>query len=447
MFMDTFQISGIRQPVRRVLTTLSLIVVSGCVYAQTLSIGQCVDYALGHNHDLRLSRLQVESSRVEHTRSLAAFLPAVSASCGIQYNYGRSVSSETNTYENVSTFANSWAAQMSMPLFDGGYLLAGYRRSRLALAQSTEALEQARQELALQVVQQYIDVVYYDCLSGIMQQKLSDTDTLLNISRVKAELGLLSESELVQIQAQRATDDYNLAHVRSQCRQSLIALFTSMNYMPVEADTAVLSSFTLEFPTYDSCRLDRLFPQWGNKSVCLAQLELRQSDCKLRQAWSSIMPSVGLFAGVSTSFYKRLHAPAYSSYGSQLDHNLGRYWGISVQMPIFNRLQVLSSIRQARIVRQMDAERLESATDEAACASLSIRLDVESLSTEQTMMQLRVEADSVAYHAQMLRYGEGLATQLEVSNAASTLLESRVGRLRTRLTLLAKRLLLSFYTH
>ena len=63
------------------------------------------------------------------------------------------------------------------------------------------------------------------------------------------------------------------------------------------------------------------------------------------------------------------------------------------------------------------------------------------------MMQLRVEADSVAYHAQMLRYGEGLATQLEVSNAASTLLESRVGRLRTRLTLLAKRLLLSFYTH
>ncbi|MBQ9176793.1 MAG: TolC family protein, partial [Bacteroidaceae bacterium] len=210
---------------------------------------------MGHNHDLRLSRLQVESSRVEHTRSLAAFLPAVSASCGIQYNYGRSVSSETNTYENVSTFANSWAAQMSMPLFDGGYLLAGYRRSRLALAQSTEALEQARQELALQVVQQYIDVVYYDCLSGIMQQKLSDTDTLLNISRVKAELGLLSESELVQMQAQRATDDYNLAHVRSQCRQSLIALFTSMNYMPVEADTAVLSSFTLEFQTYDSCRL------------------------------------------------------------------------------------------------------------------------------------------------------------------------------------------------
>ena len=101
---------------------ISLLMVSSLtVKAQekAWTVDECIEYAVTHNHDVRLQRMQLDDYRTDKQRAVGAFLPSVEASVGGQFNFGRAIDPETNTYTNVNTFYNNYGVSASLPLFDG----------------------------------------------------------------------------------------------------------------------------------------------------------------------------------------------------------------------------------------------------------------------------------------------------------------------------------------
>ena len=80
---------------------------------------QCMQYAVTHNHEVRLQHITIDNYQTEKLRQTAAFLPTAETNIGGQYNFGRAIDPETNTYTNVSTFYNSYNISASIPVFDG----------------------------------------------------------------------------------------------------------------------------------------------------------------------------------------------------------------------------------------------------------------------------------------------------------------------------------------
>ena len=96
-----------------------------------------------------------------------------------QYSYGRSVDPGTNTYISQSTFNNGYAMEGSMPIFQGGSLINQVRRAKANELLGKAALQEAKDNTALETFQAYIDALYYYGTTRLAEQKLVESDSLV----------------------------------------------------------------------------------------------------------------------------------------------------------------------------------------------------------------------------------------------------------------------------
>ena len=152
--------------------TLSLVFCQAVMAQQTsLTVADCMRYAVEHNHDIRISQLTQDSRRAEHTEAIGAFLPAISGNIGAQYNFGRAIDPETNTYTNVSTFYNGYSLSASLPVFDGFQRLNHLRAAKASILMGNSQIQAQRDELALKVYEAYCNVLSFQGTVQMTREK------------------------------------------------------------------------------------------------------------------------------------------------------------------------------------------------------------------------------------------------------------------------------------
>ena len=188
------------------------------------TVEDCMRYAVAHNHGLRQRELQLDNSEATRMQAIGAFLPGVSASTGTQWNFGRAIDPETNTYTSVSTFNNGYGLSASLPVFDGLYRVHALRAARADVLLQKNALQAERDQVALETYQAYVDVVYAQEAVGLAAAKVDDSRQLLRQTQVMEEEGLKSAADVAQMEAQLAADELLLTRQEGQRETSMLAL-------------------------------------------------------------------------------------------------------------------------------------------------------------------------------------------------------------------------------
>lgn len=434
--------------------TVLLFLAVGCGLAATAQeawdVDRCMSYAVKHNRTVKQRRLEADNYRLDRLKAIGSFLPGISASAGVQYNFGRSVDPETNIYNNVSTFNNSYAAEASMTLFRGGSLVNEVRRSKAALLLGKAALQEAQDNTALETFQAYIDALYYYGTIRLAEKKLAESDSLLYKTRRQEELGLKGRADVAQIEAQQATDAYNLTHQRNLYETAMLTLKQKMNYPA--GDSLLLNTDILDIQTFESIRLTDEHPQDVLRIALSVNPTLRQSEMNKQVArmnrkiaWANVLPTISFYGGISSSYYKELHNHDYPDFKTQLDNNLGEYFGVTMSIPIFNRMSGSISLRQARNNYRIACEQYEAQKEELQKLVQQAVQDREGYLRESIQMEKKAASDSLAYHVTRRKYEEGLMTSLDVQNNAATWLESETLLLQSRLTYVMKCRLVDYY--
>lgn len=434
--------------------TVLLFLAVGCGLAATAQeawdVDRCMSYAVKHNRTVKQRRLEADNYRLDRLKAIGSFLPGISASAGVQYNFGRSVDPETNIYNNVSTFNNSYAAEASMTLFRGGSLVNEVRRSKAALLLGKAALQEAQDNTALETFQAYIDALYYYGTIRLAEKKLAESDSLLYKTRRQEELGLKGRADVAQMEAQQATDAYNLTHQRNLYETAMLTLKQKMNYPA--GDSLLLNTDILDIQTFESIRLTDEHPQDVLRIALSVNPTLRQSEMNKQVArmnrkiaWANVLPTISFYGGISSSYYKELHNHDYPNFKTQLDNNLGEYFGVTMSIPIFNRMSGSISLRQARNNYRIACEQYEAQKEELQKLVQQAVQDREGYLRESIQMEKKAASDSLAYHVTRRKYEEGLMTSLDVQNNAATWLESETLLLQSRLTYVMKCRLVDYY--
>lgn len=434
--------------------TVLLFLAVGCGLAATAQeawdVDRCMSYAVKHNRTVKQRRLEADNYRLDRLKAIGSFLPGISASAGVQYNFGRSVDPETNIYNNVSTFNNSYAAEASMTLFRGGSLVNEVRRSKAALLLGKAALQEAQDNTALETFQAYIDALYYYGTIRLAEKKLAESDSLLYKTRRQEELGLKGRADVAQMEAQQATDAYNLTHQRNLYETAMLTLKQKMNYPA--GDSLLLNTDILDIQTFESIRLTDEHPQDVLRIALSVNPTLRQSEMNKQVArmnrkiaWANVLPTISFYGGISSSYYKELHNHDYPDFKTQLDNNLGEYFGVTMSIPIFNRMSGSISLRQARNNYRIACEQYEAQKEELQKLVQQAVQDREGYLRESIQMEKKAASDSLAYHVTRRKYEEGLMTSLDVQNNAATWLKSETLLLQSRLTYVMKCRLVDYY--
>lgn len=413
-------------------------------------VDRCMAYAVDHNRTVKQRNLEADNYRLERMKAIGQFLPGVSGSVSAQYNFGRSVDPETNTYKSESTFNNGYSMEASISIFRGGSLINQVRKSKANLLLGKAALQEARDNTALETFQAYIDALYYYGTTRLARQKLSESDSLLYKTRRQEELGLKGMADVAQMEAQQATDAYNLTHQHNLYETAMLTLKQKMNF-PSE-DSLILDTCLLEQSAFDQIQLateqaDEVFRLALTYNPTLKQAEMQKYAAKMDRkiSWSSVVPSITFYGGISSSYYKELHKTGYPQFSTQFENNFGSYFGISMSIPIFNRLSGIANMRQARNNYRIATEQYEAQKEELQKLVQQAVQDREGYLKESIQMEKKVASDSLAYHVTRRKYEEGLMTSLDVQNNAATLLESQTGLLQSKLTYLMKCRLVDYY--
>ena len=401
---------------------------------------QCMRYAVEHNHEVRRTELELDNYKVAKTSAAGRFLPAVDASIGAQYNFGRAIDPETNGYTDVSTFYNGYSIQVSLPVFDGFSRQHALKAAKASVLMGHQALRQQQDQTALNVLQAYANVVYDEGMVRMAQEKLKETELLLRQTRLLEEVGRKSAADVALVESQHAEADYELTRQQNLLAAALLELKKEMAY-PLTDSLAVL------LPEDAKCAAAAVQPSCSPLHPVLqqAQYQVEISNHEWNQARAALFPALSLSAGLSTTYYKTLHAETTSSFGKQFSNNMGEYVGVTLSIPIFNRMQTVSNIRKAKNNYQMACEAYEQKHAELEKLSREAWLDWQGYLKQTVQMEKKVEADSLAYQLTYHQYGEGLSTAIDLHTTSAQLLHSRATLLQCRLMAMVKEQMVRYY--
>lgn len=435
-------------------TILSLGLATQAVAQEKLwTMDECMRYAVENSPKVRKQIYTHDTYKAEHSSAIASFFPAASAGVGGQYGFGRSVDPGTNTYNNTSTFNNNYELNVSIPVFNGGQLVNQWRMAQVNLKLGKNDIQKEKDDLALNTLTAYMDVVYYRGTIRMAAETLEESSQTLYKTRRQEELGLKGKADVAQFAAQVAADDYNLTHQQNLYNAALLTLKSHMNYpsgLPLEVDTVVAESSYIGI----SESVDDIFGYASetNPTALQAAFQLKSYKMQYLVYKGKLLPSISFSAGISTNYYENLKAdvtdPNYTptpDFSSQFKNNRGQYISMSLSFPLFDGLSRITNVRRARNqVRIAEEQRTEVLRQLQTAVEQSV-LDREGFAKEAIQMQKKVEADEIAYQVTLRKYETGLMSSIDLQTSANTLLLSKADLLQKKLMYVLKNRLVDYY--
>ena len=361
---------------------ISLPVFGFCQNPWTLQ--QCIDHALENNIQIRQTELNTELNQVYKSQSIANIFPSLNGSASQNYFYGRSIDPFTNSFTTSQVRSNNFALSSSVSLFEGFQLQNSLRQSQLNYLSSQADLQKVRNDISLNVVTYYLQVLYNKELLASTRQQVEATIVQRDkISRM-FELGSVSKGNLLDMEAQLASDELRQVQAQSSYDQSLLSL---TQLLELNTDTEFkIQDPALSAPTLpaDQMNTNAIFSTALTTQPDIHSYELRvKSAAKgLSIARGGRYPRLVLSGSLGTNFSTSSQdivgydfqppSTVFSGFtGSgdsvytfvnntkanfeqtpfrdQLDNNLGRSVGFSLQIPLFNGWATKTNVSRAKI--------------------------------------------------------------------------------------------------
>lgn len=329
-----------------------------CAPAQrVMTLAQCIDYAVSHNVNVKRYANNVEQQKVQLSTARNSRLPDLTAGASQSFNFGRGLNSE-NAYVNRNTQSTGFNLQTSVPLLTGGRIPNEIAMSRLNLQAATADLEHARQSIALQVAAAYLQAVYAAEVVKVQEAQVAFSKIQEDRISKLFNAGKSPESDVVEAHSQVAQDEMGRTQAKCDYKLAMLDLsqlleLSSPDSIEIVAPQGETSPTLPPLPDRIFARAEGVKPE-----IQAEKLRLQAAEKNIRIAKAALYPTLSLGAGLSSEYYKTSGYQA-SSFSKQLSDNFNKSIGLSLNIPIFNRLVTRNSIRQAKLQQSEQALQLD----------------------------------------------------------------------------------------
>ncbi len=449
------------------------------------TLKECIDYALQNNLNVKRSLLTVENSQIGLTQSKLQMLPSLNGGSTFGYNWGRSIDPTTNLFSTQRINSFNLNASSSVILFNGFRLLNTYRQSDLDNAASKEDFAKAKNDVILSVITFYTNVIFNKELFSNAESQLATTTQQLERTRKLAEAGSVPRGNVLDLEAQQATNELNLINRENALNLSLLQLkqalqFSASTPMEIEVPqldigTELLLTETSE-QIYDAAR--QTLPE-----VKSAQLKLQSSTLALKATRGSLYPrlslngnlfsnyssaadrqrfirdggtpttvsqQIGYLQGTNTPVISDVQVPSgqvVENYPlqNQITDNISRALSLSLQIPIFNGYQVRSNVQRSMVTNQQAAINLQDTENTLRRLVETAYNDALAASKTYQSATKQVSARDEAFRMSKQRFDNGAVNFVDYQVSENALFQAKSDLVRAKYDFIFKKKVLDFY--
>lgn len=422
--------------------TLLILMVPLLAGARTWTLDQCTDYAAEHSLTVRQRVLERMNAENTVTADKDKFLPTVNANAGQSWDFGRGLTSE-NTYANRNTSSFNYNVGMSVPLFQGMSRWRQLQYDQASLVQTLQQVEAAREDVTLNVMAQYLQVLYAGEMHDVAVEQARISKVQLDHQQRLLEGGKVPEADVIQARAQLAQDQVTVVTTDNDRQLALVELARLMELECDLKDFDVAPIADMTPMAYDP---DSVYARalQSNHAILAARQGIAVADKGISVAKTGWLPSLSFNAGFGSQYY-RLSGVDNPSFGKQMRDNMSKQLGFSLSVPLFDGLSTRNSVRSAR-VRRLNAE-LDYEQQATTLFKAIRQAYYEAVAAEQklTASSASVDANREALRVVTDKYDLGRANATEFEQAKTNFIKSLAENTQARYELALRRRILEFY--
>jgi outer membrane protein len=439
------------------LSTLGLVI--GChtlSLAQTTtatetvwSLQQAVQYGIKNNLQVRQQGLQVEQESLNVNLARANQLPSLNGSASYGYNFGLSNNPITFEVQNEQTRSSNFAIQASVPIFSGLQIQNTIKRNRIDLKASELDQKRAQNDLTLNIITAYMQILLNQELLKTNQERQKLTQSQLERTQRLFKAGSVPESNVLELNAQLASDELNIITAQNQIELAELQLIQLLNL-----ENASPSDFAIEVPTipnpdesviayeiqeiYESA--ERNMPE-----ILSNQLRVESSLRTIDISKGALFPTLSLAGRLSTTYFYSNLFLNIDPYFTQLTDNFGQFLGFNLNVPIFNGFRTRNNVQLSKIG-------LRNAELNTSIAKNQLRQNIMQAYTDAIGAQKRfvaakkqLEAFEQAYKNAEIRLNNGLINNVDFNVARNNLVKAQSDIIQAKYDYTFRLKILDFY--
>lgn len=422
---------------------------TGLQAQETWSLRRCIDYAIEHNIDIRQAANTAEQSAVEVNTAKWARLPNLNGSANQSWNWGRTqtaVPDETTgdystVYVNTASNGTNMQLSTSIPLFTGLELPHQYSLAKLNLKAATADLQKAKDDISINIASAYLQVLFnqelHDVALGQVELSLQQCQRIEGLAGV----GKASSAEVADARARVAQDRMTAVQTENDYRLSLLTLSQLIEldspegFMLESPSTAITPSpVTPPDDIYQTALTSKA-------SIQAAQYRLEGSKHSVRIAQSGFYPQLNLNGSLGTSYYSTINR----TFRQQMGDNFSKYLGLSLSVPLFNRLATRNRVRTARLQQENYALQLENAKKTLYKEIQQAWYNATAAESKYASSHAATLASEESFRLMTQKYENGKANAVEFNEAKQNLMKSQSDELQAKYEYLFRTKILDFY--
>lgn len=419
--------------------------------ALQLSLEECLEYAYANNYSRQSSLLNQESAEESYLQSRRNRLPNLTASVSETYTHSKTSSGfgdfgdlgELESSESRSgSISGNYSLNTNMTLYQGGNLNETVRQNELAMEQSAYQTAQYDNELTIQVLQAFLNVLSNEELIKYQEALLEASEQQMLQGQLFLGAGTILESDYLLLESQYASDLNSINESRISRENSLTTLKTLMAIDPfaeleiVYPDDSGMAAMSL-LPAQNYV-VDRAMATMPDVLISGYAVAIAESNVKL--AKTGFAPTLSLSGSIGSG-----HSSGFDDYGRQLSDRLNESVGLSLSIPIFNRNSTRSQVTQRQIsLRQAELDEKQTLLNLQQTVIQEYR-NVVSASSSYEASVVKQNAYQKSFDAQRALYEAGSLTPVELLQQQNNYISAMNDYIQSKYTFILRRKILDVY--
>lgn len=437
----------------------------GCTAANgqgAWDIERCIRHAVEHNIQVKQGFNSVETARIDNTQAKLNYLPNLSAGAGYNASFGRSLDPTTYNYISGATVNNvNGSLSLNTQLFAGMQKMHSLRRSEFSLMALVKEVERIKNEITISVAGAYLQVLYNKEQVGVSENQIVTLQGQIERTSRLVEAGALPLGSRLELEAQLATEQYNLVNYRNQGINALLNLTQLLELrdvpdfdVEVPDSTVLAASFAAQAPGQPSVG------EVYSLALGLPQIEAEKLRRKMAEQDVSIAraryyPTLGFGASYGSSWSDARKKPQllpdgtinYGNYPffDQFSDNASSALQFSLSVPIFGGLNTRNNVRKTKVALRNAELGVQLAEDRLYKEIQQAWTDASGSLERYRSAQSSVRSNEESFRNTENKFNAGAATAVDYNVALNNLVSARSMLIQARYEYIFKMKILDFY--
>lgn len=445
------------------------------------TLQKCIDHAFQHNIQIKQSELNVAISGINKEANIGTMLPSLNASATHGYNWGQTIDQFTNQFATSRIQSNNLGIGTGMTLFNGFQNLNRVRQSNIDIDVSEANLEKMQNDIALNVANAFLNVLFQEELLKIAESNASNTAEQVKRIQDLVDAGAAARSSLLDIQAQNASDQASLIQSENNLMLAYLSLRQLLLIPSSEAENFKISAPNLEdfsdvkLPSSPEAAVNHAqnsFPE-----VLSAKATLARSHMDIAIAKGAMSPRLGVSYSYGSGYSGAYRIPvgdpiigsatpigyvegtgelvvtptfSYSEYqvkgfGDQIRDNKNSSLFFSLTLPLFNGFSTKTNIARAQIAERNAEYNLELTQQQLRQSIESAYADAVAADKSYRAAETSMEAAELSFDFAKIRFEEGASNAVDYTAARVRLDNAKANFIRSKYDYIFKVKVVEFY--